>query len=76
MNEQGNFENWLFHMHFVCPRCSGFPKTERIATESKVSATQYPFSSKGGGNILPSNVTLNVEKFCPSVTAITEFMDQ
>jgi phage FluMu protein Com len=79
MNEQGNFENWLFHMHFVCPRCSGFPKTE-----SKVSATQYHFSSKhpkkrglgGGVYVLPSDVGLNAEKFCPNVTAITEPMDQ
>ena len=64
-------------MHFVCPRCSGFPKTERIATESKVSATQYPFSTKETGrNILPSDVGLNVEKFCPTVTSITEPMDQ
>jgi hypothetical protein len=77
MNEQGNFENWLFHMHFVCPRRSGFPKTERIATESKVSATQYPFSAKEGeGDILPSDVGLNVEKFCPNATAITAPMDQ
>jgi hypothetical protein len=79
MNEQGNFENWLFHMHFVCPRRSGFPKTERTAIKSKVSVTQYPFSSKekvGGRGILPSDVGLNVEKFYPNVTAITEHMDQ
>jgi len=65
-------------MHFVCPRCSGFPKTERIATESKVSAIQYPFSSKetGEGNILTSDVGLNVEKFYPTVTAITEPMNK
>jgi hypothetical protein len=49
INEQGNFENWLFHMHFVCPSYSDFFKRETIAIESKVSATQYPFSSKERG---------------------------
>jgi hypothetical protein len=72
------FENWIL-MHFVSevqafPKQRGWPQKVVFLLDNDSSHPKKRKSEEK--NILSSDDGHTVENFCPSVTAITEHMDQ